>query len=186
MQDYLTESKLGEILNKVMPTGTWEHNKVVPNSRIKTRPDYRNDKLKLIVEFDGWKHYTVSQQIVRDNFKDITYIGMGYEVIRIPYFVQLETRTIKHYFNIDYELEQDFPHGFIVDDKLVLPADYCTLGIHRFQGQMLYLPKSVRKEIYQSLKDKLENKFDNNIELVFPSETPLPSIYYDYMGTLGL
>ena len=42
----------------------------MPKSSLNTRPDYRNDELMLIVEFDGEKHYTDPNVIYRDEQKD--------------------------------------------------------------------------------------------------------------------
>ena len=32
----------------------------------KNRPDYRSEKLKMIIEFDGWQHYQKLDQIQKD------------------------------------------------------------------------------------------------------------------------
>ena len=61
--NYLTESKLSNLLKEIYPSEEFEHDKKVPNSDINLRPDYRSDELKLIVEFDGYRHYSVSSVI---------------------------------------------------------------------------------------------------------------------------
>jgi very-short-patch-repair endonuclease len=51
-------------LKRIFPSETFIHDKVVPNSNTKTRPDYRCEKLKLIIEFDGDQHYRNVKKLV--------------------------------------------------------------------------------------------------------------------------
>lgn len=60
---YLTELTLGDFLNEIFVDGLWIHDKCFIDRR---RPDYRNDKLKFIVEFNGYQHYTNSKVILND------------------------------------------------------------------------------------------------------------------------
>ncbi|MFN2368213.1 MAG: DUF559 domain-containing protein, partial [Desulfurivibrionaceae bacterium] len=87
--------------------------KAVPNSGILNRPDHRFEKEKKIIEFDGIQHYQDIDVIKKDRKKDEVYGAMGYRIIRIPFFVQPSSETLKHYFNIDGELQLQYPHGFI-------------------------------------------------------------------------
>lgn len=152
--NYLNEARLGIALEQVFKK-QFINNKIVPNSNLKTRPDFRNDELMLIVEFDGYKHYTEPSVIYRDRIKDETYSAMGYKIVRIPYFIQLETRTIKTLFGIDYKMAQEFPHGFIVDDGLVCPAGYCKAGYEKYKQDKTKF-KDVWCEVEYSLKVKME------------------------------
>ena len=99
-EKYLTEMKLGKILNLLFPHEEFIHNKMVPGSGIKNRPDYRCEKLKLIVEFDGYQHYTKCCEIKKDEYKDKAYKKLGYDIVRIPNFIQITTETIKHLFEL--------------------------------------------------------------------------------------
>jgi len=168
-QNYLTEKRLGEILKQIFPNHQFIHDKQVPNSNIKNRPDYRNDTLKLIIEFDGHRHYSISKTILNDNLKDYTYKKMGYTVIRIPYFVQISKLTIFNLFNIKINFTQTYPHGFI-NIKAMLPADYCELGIKRFKNDIKTF-HYIKNEIISSLKNKIKKY--KNTKLVLP-----PSLYY--------
>ena len=107
--NYLTETTLGVFLQNTFPNN-WVHDKIVPNSNIKNRPDYRCDELKMIVEFDGYLHYTSMKSILNDYKKDEVYKQMGYKIIRIPYFVQLESRTIKMLFGLDINFEHQYQY----------------------------------------------------------------------------
>lgn len=155
---YLTEKILGEVLKKLYPNNTFIHDKSVPNSGSRRRPDYRCDELMLIVEFDGLHHYVNAEKILNEEEKTNMYESMGYKVIRVPYFVQITTDTIRHLFGIVFEHEQEYPHGF-VDEKCVLPCDFCELGIEKFQKDLLSFDY-ILDDITHSLKNKVEIKGD--------------------------
>ena len=152
--NYLTEKSLGEALSFIFPNQIFIHNKKVPNSGINNRPDYRCEGLKLIVEFDGYMHYTDSRTQTRDINKISIYELMGYKVVNIPYFVQLSKETIKYYFDLDVDWIQTYPHGFI-DSNCKLPADFNSRGIRNFRNQILNLPIDIRDEIMESLLEKI-------------------------------
>ena len=166
---YLTESKLESILRSIYSRTDFIKNKTVPGSNIRNRPDYRNDKLKLIVEFDGYLHYSSSKTIIADKIKDETYSKMEYNIIRIPYFIQLNKQITKLLFNKILKLKiKQYPHGFI-DDKALLPSDFCELGIKRFKKDLCRF-NIVKNDIIESLKHKISKL--ENIDLVLP-----PSLY---------
>ena len=149
---HLTEESLGKSLKTIF-NAEFTRDRTVPNSGIASRPDFRNDDLMLIVEFDGFRHFNCAKVIIADNKKDAIYQNMGYRIVRIPYFVQLDSVTIKHFFNIDVQWDLEFPHGFI-SDKALLPADFNALGILKYENIMLALPEYVRISIESSLKYK--------------------------------
>lgn len=173
MANYLTEKTLGIFLESTQffsnQNPNWIHDKIVPNSGINNRPDFRSDNLKLIVEFDGFQHYTQSSYIIKDEIKDSTYSKMGYTIVRIPYFVQLESRTISYLFGFNYEYKQTYPHGFI-DKNAILPADFCELGIERFIKDLQRF-SFIKTEIIESLIAK-----SADIRTVIPQS--LTSIIY--------
>jgi len=164
MTEYLTETILGRELKIIFPDTTFIHDKTVPNSGLKTRPDYRSQELKLIVEFDGDQHYRTVQKIKREEKKSDTYRQMGYKVIRIPYFIQLSTQTIKNLFDKEIDYEQTFPHGF-VSDKVIMPADFCEMGIRKFLTDLIQFDY-IKGDIVESLKSKVKELDDE--ELVVP------------------
>jgi len=157
MPAYLTQPVLHDLLRFIYPDSSWVIDKPVPGSLHKTlRPDYRCDDLKMIVEFDGYGHFYNSDTIVRDRLKDTCYLTMGYKVVRIPYFIQPSTITLKLWFDVDIEYQQRFPHGFI-DKKSYLPANYCWLGIGRFT-EVLNHHEPIKAKIIESLKVWLAKK----------------------------
>lgn len=146
---------LNEYLGSIFPNiKDWEHDKVIPNSNKKYRPDYRSEKLKLIVEFDGLPHYQNPDIIQLDNEKDIFYNNLGYKVVRIPYFIQLTNKAIKTLFSVDIKEEMfndNVPSLSI--DKRNTPAYLCSVGIERMANEFKKFPdqyeiniKSLEKE----------------------------------------
>ena len=149
--NYLTESTLGDYL-KILFNKEFIHNKVLFD---KFKPDYRNDDLRLIIEFDGYNHYTTAKVALRDAFKDTKERELGYQIVRWPYFVQISRESIKYFLNIDVEIEQIYQHGFI-DEHCVLPADFCELGIKKFIDDFMKFPEVIKLDIISSLKYKIQ------------------------------
>ncbi|MGQ4006111.1 DUF559 domain-containing protein [Francisellaceae bacterium CB300] len=165
MSIYLTEKRLGQILEELKPNHSFIHDKSVPNSKNKRmRPDFRCDKLKLILEFDGDSHYRSSDRIIKDKVKDADYQSLGYKVFRIPYFIQASENLWSLIFKEQIPYKQVYCNGFI-DDKAILPADFCEMGVELFR---LDLEKFnyARADIISSLKEKVSKK--GNIDLVLP------------------
>ena len=136
MTEYLTEKSLGPYLE--MFVSNWIRNKQIPGSNVKYRPDYRNEELKLIVEFDGPFHFTKAKQILIDWDRDLTFEELGYTVKQIPYFVQICPDLATFIFGNDIDSSiwiQTYPHGFI-DEKAPRPCDFCSLGLKIFDYHM--------------------------------------------------
>lgn len=147
---WLTEDKLGVLLKSIFPMSEFIRDSIVPDSGRKFRPDYRSDDLMLIVEFDGHHHYTNPLQIANDKIKDRLYSSMGYRVVRIPYFIQLDQSTVNWFFNVEWAPEDseivDCPHGFH-SKNVVTPAYFCTAGYAKYENMMLELTRLERKGI---------------------------------------
>jgi hypothetical protein len=152
MNNYLTQEKLGEILELIYPNGNWIFNKNL-NKQYKYRPDYKSDIYMIIVEFNGYMHYNTSKTIIGDYKKYEIYNKLGYKVIEIPYFIQLSSSIIKLLFNKEIEYKQTYQHGFI-DNKALLPSDFCYLGIERFKNDLLKF-KIIENEIKESLTNRI-------------------------------
>lgn len=165
--NWLDEKKLGKTLDIIFPDEIFIHDKAVPHSGTRKRPDYRCENLKLIVEFDGSQHYNDVKWCYDDNEKDDTYIRMGYKIIRVPYFVQLSSDVIKQLFGIDIDYKQIFPHGFIVDKNEVLPADFCSLGYERFLCDLKRF-SYIKHDILASLHHKYR-KYKGDWNRVLPT-----------------
>lgn len=148
---YLTELKLVIfLLNEIDQNGI--HNKQF--MKHKFRPDFVSHNHKLVVEFDGYLHYTKAKTILRDYEKDKIILAEGYNIVRIPYFVQLDSKVMNNLFS-KYMLNESYdfityPHGF-VDPQAILPADYCSLGVQRFISDLKRF-NFISDEIMNSLK----------------------------------
>jgi hypothetical protein len=134
---YLDEPSLGRFLRERLDPAIIE-NKGIPGLSHRFRPDYRSESHRLIVEYDGNQHYQRAVHVLRDHVRDVVLTEAGYTVVRIPYFVQLVPETIRYLFGdrvADQTAFKTFPQGFIAD-TVVFPADYCELGIERFQHDL--------------------------------------------------
>jgi len=157
---YLEEKFLGEILLQLFPNENIIHNRKLLNFR----PDYYIPSKNIVIEFDGPLHYTDSKTIIRDFKKDKDYKEINIDVIRLPYFIQLTSEVISLLFNINFNIEKEYLHGFI-NEKVILPSNFCSLGIKRFEEDLEKF-KIVKDEIIESLNYKIQ--LLNNVDLVLP------------------
>lgn len=158
--EYLTESLLGIFLSERF-NSDYENDRILKESNIKGRYDYIFYKDKLIVEFDGYRHFNSSKQILSDKNKNKIAEELKFKLIRIPYFVQLDSEVIEYFFGSiisNKEIFNNFPHGFI-DPKAMLPADFCELGQNEFTNFLRITEgTSFNKSIKENLKCLLKNK----------------------------
>jgi hypothetical protein len=124
-----------------------------------------SDNQIVVVEYDGDHHFRNSLQIKRDFEKDEPVKGLGFKVIRIPYWVQLTVQTLNHYFGISAEIVQGFPHGFIT--TVIFPASFCELGVERLHNELESLPKKVKEEGITSLKKQIDKQ---GLQYVLPKK----------------
>lgn len=158
INEYLNEENLYSFLKERFKTDIIK-NETIPTIKRRFKPDFRIEEKKLIIEFDGYGHYTSPENILRDIEKDEILLQNKYEIIRIPYFIQLDEKVIKHLFGnyiTNKHSFNDYPHGFI-DKKVICPASFCELGINKFLKDLddFYY---IKDDIIQSLKNKIEEK----------------------------
>jgi hypothetical protein len=164
---YLNESSLGRFLRERLDPEVICGSRVPAIARL-FRPDYRSEKHKLIVEFDGFLHYTGAKHVIEDELRDQILTATGYYVVRVPYFVQLTEPVIEQLFGwrvTDRRRFKDFPHGFIADN-VVFPADFCELGVARFLDDLERFPAQ-RSDILGSMERATVIKGD--WRLVYPT-----------------
>lgn len=142
----------------------WIHDKIIPkeltnNVLIRKRPDYRSEKLKMIVEFDGIQHYTSPDIILNDEKNTKFYESLGYKVVRIPYFIQLTNETVKILFNKDIK-EPLFPNNIASLSYTCrnTPAYLCLMGIERMKKELNKFPLQKKVNIEYLIKE-------NNLQL---------------------
>jgi hypothetical protein len=163
IEGYLTEAKLAKALKEIVRDG-WLGDQVrVADSRQRWDMSYQIDGTVTVVEYDGDEHYRHSMKIKGDRAKDETARAHGWRVVRFPYWIQLDNITLSHYFGLEAQIEQTFPHGFITTK--LFPASFCELGIERFRGELLALPGGVRDAVISSLRQRVA---DHGLQYVLP------------------
>jgi hypothetical protein len=106
--------------------------------------------LLVLVEYDGDDHYRDSLKIKTDRERDTLAQQNQMRVVRVPYWIQLDSTTVQYYFGISAAIIQTFPHGFITTK--LFPASFCELGIERFRSDLHALPVQVRGAVIKSLR----------------------------------
>lgn len=158
----LHRTGLNEYLKVIFPDiDDWVHDKAlgltVNNKVCRKRPDYRSEKLKLIVEFDGIQHYTMPDRIKNDVLSTKFYESLGYKVVRIPYFIQLTNKAVKYFFNVDVKepLFNENIHSMDKNDRNT-PAFLCGAGVLRMIEEFKHRPEQYRvnKEFLISQNDQ--------------------------------
>ena len=101
----LIRTGLDTYLKEIFPeTNDWVHDKttgfILNGRKMKTRPDYLSESLKLIVEYDGIQHFQSPTAILHDDSTSTAYVSFGYKVVRIPYFIQLTEDAIFKFFGV--------------------------------------------------------------------------------------
>lgn len=161
----LPRTGLETYLAKIYPNvNDWVHDQTLPEE-IETerkigriRPDYRSEKLKMIVEFDGTQHYQSPFQIKRDQENTEKYKELGYKVVRIPFFIQLSKEAVKVLFGVDMseELFIEENHPSLGKDDKCTPACFCPAGIKRMAKEFLKFPNQYKINLDQLKADKNE------------------------------
>ena len=147
----------------------WVHDKttglILNNKKLCKRPDYRSDKLKLIIEYDGLPHYQKPDVIMKD-YSDINlYESFGYKVVRIPYFIQLTKDAVKQLFNVECDFEL-FPENIpsLNIESCNTPAYLCYAGVQRMAAEFKLFPNQYKLNI--SYLKSLDNEYLTGAELL--------------------
>ncbi len=171
----LHRTGLEDYLQVIFPQiNDWIHDKalgIVNEVRYRSRPDYRSEKLKLIVEFDGLQHYTKPDIIEKDIKTTELYHNFGYKVVRIPYFIQLSNKAVKTLFdiNVSEELFDDTISSLGINGQNT-PAYLCPAGLNRMAEEFMKFPEQYKTNIdflkkqndpYRSGVDFLEKEYKN-------------------------
>ncbi len=158
----LHRTGLNEYLKIIFPEiADWVHDKTIPMEltgykKLRIRPDYRSEQLKLIIEFDGLQHYTNPNQIKQDENNTKLYESFGYKVVRIPYFIQLTNKCVKLLFNREINeplFNENIPSIGIKGKNT--PAFLCPAGAKRMKQEFQKFPDQ-----YQINKNFLESQND--------------------------
>lgn len=132
INDWIHDKTLGEVNGKVY----------------RSRPDYRSEKLKLIIEFDGLQHYTKPDIIEKDFRLTEVYKSLGYIVVRIPYFIQLTNKAVKTLFGVEVsEKLFDEKISSLGIKGLNTPAYLCPAGVKRMAEEFKIFPEQYKTNI---------------------------------------
>ena len=148
----LHRTGLEDYLQVIFPhIDDWIHDKVlgkVNDVRYRSRPDYRSENLKLIVEFDGLQHYTKPDIIEKDLKTTELYQNFGYKVVRIPYFIQLSNKAVKTLFdvNVSEELFDETISSLGIKSQNT-PAYLCPAGLKRMAEEFMKFPEQYKTNI---------------------------------------
>ena len=139
-------SGLDTYLSYIFPeVKDWVHNKqtglYAGNKKSKLRPDYRSEELRLIVEFDGFQHFTDPRKVISDVFSSEFYRNSGYKVVRIPYFVQLTKKAIKELFAVE-DVDVHSKKRSLFVSYLNTPAFVCSSGLERMRKDLVSIDKA--------------------------------------------
>lgn len=164
----LHRTGLNEYLHVIFPNiNDWINDKQIGQfdngEKSRRRPDYRSESLKLIVEFDGFQHYTNPDKILDDLEARKLYEKHGYKVVRIPYFIQLSNNAVKTLFGKDV-VEPLFDETFAsfgIQGRNS-PAYFCPAGIKRMQEEFKDFPEQL--EINKRFLESQNNPFLSGIE----------------------
>lgn len=157
----LHRTGLNEYLAVIFPgTTDWIHDKAlgeVNGEKIRTRPDYRSESLKLIVEFDGLPHYNNPETILKDKKNTELYKKLGYKVVRIPYFIQLTNKAVKTLFNVnacEALFDEEIP-SLGEKNKVANPGFLCPLGLERMARDFKNFPEQYAVNLASLKKAKI-------------------------------
>lgn len=128
-----------------IPEDHWVHDKSIPNSGRRIRPDYRCEDLKLLIEFDGLQHYQQPDKIRKDRETQTLYESLGYKVIRIPYFIQLTNEVVKTMFGreVGEPLFDPVVPSMAISGRNT-PAFCCPAGLQRMAEEFRLYPQQYR------------------------------------------
>ncbi len=171
----LKRTGLEEYLHAIFPeVSDWVHDRVVDTApkekRSRRRPDFRSESLKLIVEFDVLPHYQTPEAIKRDEEGTAYYEGLGYKVVRIPFFIQLTNRAVEQLFGVKVEeplFNEAIPSMGV---KGITPVRICGAGILRMARDFKRFPEQYavnRKALLAANDECLTGA--NLLELVYRS-----------------
>ena len=154
----LCESNLKDVLIKIFDQTILSQYCLKSKTR-KFFVDYYIDlpNTKIAIEFDGHYHYTQTKSQIRDIELTELCIENNIVLIRIPYWVQIDFRTLKYYF-LKYvetlpEITTIYKNGFW-DPKITYPADFNKFGFGLYETQyheLKLFDHNITDEIEESL-----------------------------------
>lgn len=163
IEPYLNEGNLKNVLEFVFETEIKKQTSIYTyrTARIDYSFELPHNKQSVFVEFNGSRHYTLTDNIQRDYMVRCYVNKNNIRLVEIPYFVQLDNYTIPQYFGLDTEqylenkeVTTPIESGFH-EKKIVLPWDFCITGLERFAKDI----SPISHVINSNNKDDTEARF---------------------------
>ena len=149
---FLTESKLVEALSSVYGEHDVSTQKKFTFGKRWIRVDCCIESTRQVYEFQGGQHYTNRVNIYNDENRRKNLKAAGYEMVDVPYFIQLSPGVLEVLgLPSDIPVPQ-FPSGFI-SPRAELPAQFPEPGLHRFEQDLKRFP-SEKESIRESLRSR--------------------------------
>ena len=147
----LPRTSLRAYLDVIFPKiDDWVHDKPIgmklDGKKLRIRPDYLSDKLKMVVEFDGTQHYEKPDVMRRDLGNTEAYRRLGYKVVRIPYFIQLTQAAVKTLFGVKTRHLFDGKYPSLVPGR-GSPACLPYAGLKRMARVFLHFPEQYKVNV---------------------------------------
>lgn len=168
----ISRSGLDEYLAIIFPeVNDWVHDKAFSKS-IRTRPDYRSDSLKLVIEFDGLPHYMNPDVIRKDLENTKIYTQAGYTVVRIPFFIQLTSHVILKLFDRIVEPAKVFPDNNVVSFSVksrVTPAYIPRAGLCRMAEEFIKVSTeqlASNLEYLKTINDEFISGYNDFVDVI--------------------
>lgn len=149
IKNYLTENLLYLFLKQRYAKTIIRQYKIKFNDRT-YRVDFFLSNEYTIIEFDGYRHFNCYRNQIRDEIIKNYCKENNIKLIRIPYFIQLDTEAINYFFKDiklnDYNSFNNYLHGFI-DDKALRPYDFNYAGLIIFNDILSKIPANIKVKI---------------------------------------
>ena len=99
---YLTQAKLSYYLKKIVGSEWIENEVIISNySGFKWDVAFHHKSGIFVVDYDGPEHYRNTVRIKADQEKDVVAKDLVYKIVRFPYWLQLDSITLRHFFDLE-------------------------------------------------------------------------------------
>lgn len=126
----------------------------------------------LVVYVDTIEAYTDPLQLVHTQESDARLKQMGYNVVHIPFFIQMSPETTSHYFGRELDVQCRQPSGFYAENDQTpnpyVPARFCSMGWNKFMEDMYSAPHDTYIDVMHSLKQHSEKFGQELTTICFP------------------
>lgn len=158
---------LSVYLHKIYPDNQFIYNAVVPDRILEARGSVlyttykvaaRCEELNLIVEVDTIEHYQDKAIMDTDAMMSEYFKALGYNVIRIPFWLPLSRNNIKYLFNVDvHDFMCQLRYSFYDSDDsgkglFQTPGEMSERGRDKFLAEFNALPDESKMMVQDDLK----------------------------------